>query len=74
MTFGFDLARKLQEVRGTRACIPVPVIDRKLLKCDFVDFAQLYHALHPLPGFKRLQISQIQTDFRGAVSCLSVGL
>jgi hypothetical protein len=27
----------------------VPVIDRKLLQCDFLDFAQVYHALHPLP-------------------------
>ena len=29
----------------------MPVIDRKLLQCDYLDFAQFYHALHPLPRF-----------------------
>lgn len=43
-----DLAPEMQQARCTRVCSG-PVIDRKLLQCDFLDSARVYHALHPLP-------------------------
>jgi len=60
-----DLARKPQQAR-TRACSPVPVNNRKLLQCDFLDFAQICHALlSATPASRGRQASQIQTDLPG---------
>jgi hypothetical protein len=54
-----DLATKLQQTCRSRARIPVLVIDRKLLQCDFFGFAQFYNTLHPLPRHpKRARLAE----------------
>jgi hypothetical protein len=46
---GFDLVPKHQQACGSRADVPMLVIDRQLLQCNFLGFTELYDTLHPLP-------------------------